>query len=249
MENQESKFDGSFWAFVGWSILGVLVCIITLGIAFPWVCCWIIRWRTNNTVIEGRRLQFNGSGLSLFGHFILRGWLLGIILTPLTLGLYPIYYFNVSLKKWEIKNTTFADTQNNSNISQTNLGQSNFKSNYLIISIIIGAVVILFNIVFSIIFGVKVGFSFRMLINIPFVFGLIGVVLIIIAWVGNVKILPIIAGILFSVSSIYTIISLIRLASTRHFYGFMIFNFISLLLIIPAILSFLEFIKNRNNNL
>ena len=105
----ESKFDGGFWHFVGLCIGGFLVCLITLGIAFPWVNCWFIRWRINHTVVSGKRLQFNGTGLSLFGHFILRGWLLGIILTPLTLCLYPIYYFQVSLRKWEVKNTSLVN--------------------------------------------------------------------------------------------------------------------------------------------
>jgi len=102
-----SYFDGGFWALVGWSLLGFLVCLITLGIAFPWVYCWIVSWRTNHTVVDGKRLQFNGKGLSLLGHYILRGWLLGMILGPLTLGLYWIYYFQVAIKKWEVKNTNF----------------------------------------------------------------------------------------------------------------------------------------------
>jgi uncharacterized membrane protein YjgN (DUF898 family) len=109
-EKQEgSFFDGGFWQLVGWSLLGFLVCLITLGIAFPWVCCWIISWQTSHTVIDGKRLQFNGKGLSLFGHYILRGWLLGLILTPLTLGLYPLYYYSISLKKWITKNTSISN--------------------------------------------------------------------------------------------------------------------------------------------
>jgi uncharacterized membrane protein YjgN (DUF898 family) len=110
-DNQgKSYFDGGFWALFGWSLLGVIVLIITIGIALPWVYCWIVRWRTNHTVVDGKRLQFNGTGGSLFGHFILRGWLLGIILTPLTLGIYPIYYYTVSLRKWEIKHTNFSNS-------------------------------------------------------------------------------------------------------------------------------------------
>jgi len=247
MENQESKFDGRFWALVGWTLLGFLVCVITLGIAFPWVYCWIIRWRTNGTVIEGKRLQFNGSGLSLFGHFILRGWLLGIILTPLTLGLYPIYYFNVSLKKWEVKNTTFADGQIRSNISPVNARQSKSKSIYLIISIIIGAVVILLNII-SVLPGLRYGFTLSLLINIPTIFGLIAIVLNIIGLVKDVKILPLIAGILFGISSIYILYFVIGMISRGHFYRFMIFEALYLLLIIPTILNFLEFVRNKKSS-
>jgi len=108
--NQEkSYFDGGFWPLIGWSLLGGLVGTITLGIALPWVYCWFARWRTNHTVVDGKRLQFNGKGVSLLGHYILRGWLLGIILGPLTLGLYWVYYFCVALKRWETKNTSFAN--------------------------------------------------------------------------------------------------------------------------------------------
>jgi len=110
-ENQErSYFDGGFWALVGWGLLGYLVCLITLGIALPWVYCWLARWQINHTVVDGKRLQFNGKGVSLLGHYILRGWLLGIILGPLTLGLYWVYYFFVALKRWEVKNTSFANS-------------------------------------------------------------------------------------------------------------------------------------------
>lgn len=105
---EASYFDGGFWHYVGLSLGGFLVCLITLGIAFPWVCCWFIKWRTDHTVVNGKRLRFTGKGISLFGHFLLKGWLLGLILGPITLGLYWIYYYCVSLKKWEIKNTTFA---------------------------------------------------------------------------------------------------------------------------------------------
>jgi len=108
-ENQNgSYFDGSFWHLVGLSIGGYLLCLITLGIALPWVYCWFAKWRANHTVVEGKRLQFNGKGISLLGHYILKGWLLGLILGPLTLGLYIIYYFCVSLKRWEVKNTSFS---------------------------------------------------------------------------------------------------------------------------------------------
>jgi uncharacterized membrane protein YjgN (DUF898 family) len=110
-ENKEgSYFDGGFWHFIGLCIGGFLLCLITLGIAFPWICCWFIRWEVNHSVIDGKRLQFNGTGGSLFGHYILKGWLLGLILGPLTLGLYFIYYFRVSLKKWEVKNTSIVNS-------------------------------------------------------------------------------------------------------------------------------------------
>jgi len=107
---ERSYFDGTLLQLVGWSLLSALVLVVTLGIAFPWVCCWVLRWRTSHTVVEGKRLKFTGTGLSLFGHYILRGWLLGLILGPLTLGIYFIWYYGISVQRWIAKNTSFGDT-------------------------------------------------------------------------------------------------------------------------------------------
>ena len=61
----------------------------------------IYRWKINHTVINGRRLCFNGTALSLFGHWI--KWLLLIIIT---LGIYSFWVF-IALEKWKVKNTSF----------------------------------------------------------------------------------------------------------------------------------------------
>ena len=74
MEQQESKFDGGLLQFIGWSILGSLITTCTLGICFPWALVMIYGWETKHTVINGKRLKFDGTGLQLLGSWI--KWLL-----------------------------------------------------------------------------------------------------------------------------------------------------------------------------
>ncbi|WP_307894017.1 DUF898 family protein [Bacillus swezeyi] len=99
----KSYFDGGLLQYIGWVILGALVTIFTLGICYPWSLTMIYGWRINHTVIEGRRLKFNGSAIGLFGLWI-KWWFLCII----TLGIYSFWIF-ISLEKWKTKHTTFVD--------------------------------------------------------------------------------------------------------------------------------------------
>jgi len=98
----ESYFDGGLAQLIGWRILGFLVTTFTFGICYPWALCMVYGWRVNHTVIEGRRLQFNGRALSLFGH-----WIKWLLLSIITLGIY-LFWVQISLEKWKVKNTRFA---------------------------------------------------------------------------------------------------------------------------------------------
>ena len=100
MENR-SYFDGGLLSYIGWIILGCLITSCTLGICFPWALCMIYGWKINHTVIEGRRLQFNGTAIGLFGNWI--KWLLLIVVT---LGIYS-FWVHIKLEQWRVKNTTF----------------------------------------------------------------------------------------------------------------------------------------------
>lgn len=66
MKNQESYFDGGLLQLIGYNILGILVTIFTLGICLPWAYCMIYRWEAKHTVINGRRLEFDGTAVQLF---------------------------------------------------------------------------------------------------------------------------------------------------------------------------------------
>lgn len=99
----ESYFDGGLLSLIGWSFLGFIVTVCTFGICYPWALCMVYAWRINHTVIEGRRLQFNGSAVGLFGN-----WIKWLLLCIITFGIYA-FWLNIALEKWKVKNTSFAN--------------------------------------------------------------------------------------------------------------------------------------------
>lgn len=98
----QSQFDGKLLQYIGWTILGNLITVFTLGIAFPWAIVMLYEWEIKHTLIEGKRLKFDGTAMQLFGTWI--KWLLLIIIT---LGIYSFWVF-IALKKWKVKHTHFA---------------------------------------------------------------------------------------------------------------------------------------------
>lgn len=97
-----SYFDGGLLSLIGWSLLGTIITIFTLGICYPWALCMVYGWKINHTVIEGRRLRFNGSAVGLFGN-----WIKWFLLCVITIGIYG-FWLGIALEKWKVKNTTFA---------------------------------------------------------------------------------------------------------------------------------------------
>ncbi len=100
---EKSYFDGGLLQYIGWSILGFLVTVFTLGICYPWSITMILGWKARHTVINGRRLEFTGSAIGLFGNWI-KWWLLTII----TLGIYS-FWLLIAMEKWKTKHTKFAN--------------------------------------------------------------------------------------------------------------------------------------------
>ena len=99
----KSYFDGGLLQKIGWSILGFLITLVTLGICYPWAVCMLYNWETKHTVIEGRRLAFDGKAIQLFGN-----WIKWFLLTIITLGIYGLW-LPIKLKKWITKHTYFAE--------------------------------------------------------------------------------------------------------------------------------------------
>lgn len=99
----QSYFDGGLLQLIGWSILGSIITMCTFGICYPWALCMVYEWKINHTVIEGRRLQFNGKAIGLFGL-----WIKWFLLCIITLGIYS-FWVGISLEKWRVKNTTFVN--------------------------------------------------------------------------------------------------------------------------------------------
>ncbi len=95
----ESKFDGGLLGLIGISILQCLISVLTFGIAVPWAVCVKQRWIAKHTVIDGRRLVFDGTGGQLFGNYI--KWFL---LTLITLGIYS-FWLSIKMKQWITKHT------------------------------------------------------------------------------------------------------------------------------------------------
>lgn len=85
-EIQNSYFDGNMWQLLGWNLLCGLITFITLGFGGPWARVLKIRWQTKHTVINGKRLYFNGTAPQLFGKLILWWLLLGGIMLILTIA-------------------------------------------------------------------------------------------------------------------------------------------------------------------
>lgn len=100
---RDSYFDGSLLGYVAWSILGVIISIFTLGLGVPWAVCNLYRWEIENTVIDGSRLQFSGTGIGLFGH-----WLKWWFLTIITLGIYG-FWVHIKLLDWKARHTSLTD--------------------------------------------------------------------------------------------------------------------------------------------
>ncbi len=99
----ESYFDGGLAQKIGWTLLGILITIFTLGICYPWAVCMIYGWETKHTVINSKRLAFDGTALQLFGN-----WIKWLLLTIVTIGIYG-FWLSIALKKWKTKHTHFAD--------------------------------------------------------------------------------------------------------------------------------------------
>ena len=98
---QKSYFDGGLFSLIIHSLFAFLITLFTLGICYPWGVVHLIRWKTTHTVIDGKRLMFEGTAMGLFGSWI--KWLLLIIVT---LGIYG-FWVNIAMQKWITKHTHF----------------------------------------------------------------------------------------------------------------------------------------------
>lgn len=95
----ESKFTGGLLGLIGISLLCTFVSIITLGLGMPWAICKSIRWYAENTVIDGRRVVFDGTAWQLWGNII--KW---IFFTIITIGIYALW-LPIKTTQWQTKHT------------------------------------------------------------------------------------------------------------------------------------------------
>ncbi len=106
-EEERSYFDGGYFAYIGYNILVVFVTLITLGIAYPWMCCMLQRWKAKHTVVCGKRMYFDGTGLQLIGKYLLWGFL-----SVITFGIYGLW-MSISMRKWFAKHTHYQGEEDN----------------------------------------------------------------------------------------------------------------------------------------
>jgi uncharacterized membrane protein YjgN (DUF898 family) len=97
-----SVFDGSVLGNFGTNLAAALLSIITLGIGVPWAVAYRQRWLMSHTIIEGKRLKFDGTGAQLFGKYII--WFL---LSIITIGIYATFFLPVRMQQWVTKHTFF----------------------------------------------------------------------------------------------------------------------------------------------
>ncbi len=97
VKTKESYFDGGLLGLLGVKILSAFVSMITLGFAWPAMYCFEKRWIYKHTVVGGYRLKFTGTGMQLFGKYIL--W---TFLTIITIGIYGLW-LPIKYQKWETK--------------------------------------------------------------------------------------------------------------------------------------------------
>ena len=103
LDPNKSVFDGSGLELFIINLVGALICLVTIGLASPWVICYRIGWDRRPPVYNGRRLAFNGTGIQLFGK-----WIGCFLLTIVTCGLYS-FVMGLKLEQWILSHTTFAD--------------------------------------------------------------------------------------------------------------------------------------------
>lgn len=97
-EDQNSYFDGGFWGFVGTVILSGLVMFVPV-VGLVWGKLIKIRWMTEHTVVDSRRLVFIGK----LGNFFLKNLLWGF-LTLITFGIFGLFV-PVKQMRLEAENT------------------------------------------------------------------------------------------------------------------------------------------------
>ena len=92
------KFQGSGGELLVTCLVGLLLCIVTAYIYLPWFVCKMARYVANNTTLGPTRrgelrVEFTGTGGELFVAY-----LVGMLLTIITLGIYTPWFICKILK-------------------------------------------------------------------------------------------------------------------------------------------------------
>lgn len=103
---QTSEFGGKAIPYFFIGVAVKLGSLLSLGIAYPFLFCWRLKWVTKHTKVDGQQLVFDGNGIQLIGRYLL--W---ILLCVVTLGIYLIFFMPLNWNRWETKHTHFLHAQ------------------------------------------------------------------------------------------------------------------------------------------
>lgn len=95
----QSTWDGGVLDTIVASLVASFLTSITCGIATPWAVCYMMKFILEHTIIDGKRLRFDGNGGQLFGN-----WIKWMILTVITCGIYS-FWVTPKLYQWIAKHT------------------------------------------------------------------------------------------------------------------------------------------------
>jgi uncharacterized protein YecT (DUF1311 family) len=101
-DGRACRFTGTGGGYLGTWILGVLLTVLTLGFASPWVVAMKTRWVRSHLRVGGESLRFDGTGGQLFWTV-----LVGRFLTVITFGLYLPWRI-VGVQRWIAQHSVVA---------------------------------------------------------------------------------------------------------------------------------------------
>lgn len=99
----QSTWDGGVLETIINSIIASLIISFTCGLATPWAICYMMNFIIEHTVINGKRLRFDGNGAQLFGN-----WIKWFLLTIVTCGIYSFWVIP-QVYKWVASHIHFKD--------------------------------------------------------------------------------------------------------------------------------------------
>lgn len=111
-----SAFDGKTIQLFGRLLLYTLLALLTFGIALPWLEVSFLKWKTSHTVIDGKRLSFNGTGGQLFIRRI--KW---TYLTFVTFFVYGFLFVRNAYLSWVLSHTTYEGAEDEADRLNSNI--------------------------------------------------------------------------------------------------------------------------------
>lgn len=100
---QHLEFTGKGRDSIFILLASFLITFFTLGFGLPWATTLRQRWIAKNTIVDGKRMIFRGSGSALFGK-----WIVWWILTIITFGIFGLVVW-ARYQKWIIEHTALLD--------------------------------------------------------------------------------------------------------------------------------------------